>query len=62
MIHTVNFFYVLIRYFIVDMCPRMVTGSLLLQLLLNVVWIVQMSHTQCFETDRHHEDILTTLL
>ena len=62
MIHRVNYLYILIRYFVVKRWPHLVTGSVLLQWTMNIVWILLLTYSTCFEKLELHRAILTSIL
>ena len=62
MIHRVNYLYILIRYFVVKRWPHLVTGSVLLQWTMNIIWILLLTYSTCFEKLELHRAILTSIL
>ena len=62
MIHSVNYLYIIIRYFVVKRWPHLVSGSVLLQWTMNLIWILLLTYSNCFEELEWHRAILTSIL
>ena len=58
----VNFFFNLLRYFVVKRWPGLVTGSVVLQWFMCCVWLVTLGSSVCLDKQQTHKDMTALLL